>query len=289
MYKRQVERRPRSLYVTGVERWVRDPYALYARRILNLEPMERPGASAEALARGNAVHKAIERLTEDWPDLLPDDLDAVIERLLLEELTAHGFEDAAMAREAPLARNAARWLAGFETERRAPGVALLIEQQGALTFDAPGGPFTVKAYADRIEVGALSAAVMDFKTGQVPTAKQIKAGFAPQLTLTGAILAAGGFKATNGPVPPEELTYVRVVGRKKAGEVAVRAAGPEAQILSDAALQGLMARVAEFDRPETPYLSWAAPHLMGSYSPYNLLARVWEWHVIGGGEEGEAE
>jgi ATP-dependent helicase/nuclease subunit B len=50
-----------------------------------------------------------------------------------------------------------------------------------------------------------------------------------------------------------------------------------------------MARVAEFDRPETPYLSWAAPHLMGSYSPYNLLARVWEWHVIGGGEEGEAE
>ncbi|MGX1801801.1 PD-(D/E)XK nuclease family protein [Brevundimonas naejangsanensis] len=284
-----VERRPRSLYVTGVERWVRDPYSLYARRILNLEPMERPGASAEALARGNAVHKAIERLTEDWPDLLPDDLDAVIERLLLEELGAHGFEDAAMAREAPLARNAARWLAGFETERRARGVDLLIEQQGALEFDAPGGPFTVKAYADRIEVGALSAAVMDFKTGQIPTAKQIKAGFAPQLTLTGSILAAGGFKETNGPVPPEELTYVRVVGRKKAGEVAVRAAGPEAQALSDAALQGLMARVAEFDRPETPYLSWAAPHLMGSYSPYNLLARVWEWHVIGGGEEGEAE
>ena len=109
------------------------------------------------------------------------------------------------------------------------------------------------------------------------------------MTLTGAILAAGGFKETNGPVPPEELTYVRVVGRKKAGEVAVRAAGPEAQALSDSALQGLMARVAEFDRPETPYLSWAAPHLMGSYSPYNLLARVWEWHVIGGGEEGEAE
>ncbi|MBN9478895.1 MAG: PD-(D/E)XK nuclease family protein, partial [Bordetella sp.] len=284
-----VERRPRSLYVTGVERWVRDPYALYARRILNLEPMERPGASAEALARGNAVHKAIERLTEDWPELLPDDLDAVIERLLLEELGAHGFEDAAMAREAPLARNAARWLAGFETERRARGVQLLIEQQGALTFDAPGGPFTVKAYADRIEVGALSAAVMDFKTGQVPTAKQIKAGFAPQLTLTGAILAAGGFKETNGPVPPEELTYVRIVGRKKAGEVAVRAAGPEAQALSDAALEGLVARVARFDDEATPYLSWAAPHLMGSYSPYNLLARVWEWHVIGGGEEGEAE
>ena len=36
-------------------------------------------------------------------------------------------------------------------------------------------------------------------------------------------------------------------------------------------------------------LAWAAPQFMGSYSPYNLLARVWEWHVIGGAEEGEAE
>ena len=44
------------------------------------------------------------------------------------------------------------------------------------------------------------------------------------LTLTAAILADGGFKDTNGPVTPDELTYVRVVGRKKAGEVAVRAA-----------------------------------------------------------------
>src|SRR5690606_38675364 len=130
-------------------------------------------------------------------------------RLLLEELGAHGFEDAAMAREAPLARNAARWLAGFETERRARGVALLIEQQGALTFDAPGGPFTLKAYADRIEVGALSAAVMDFKTGQNQTAKQIKEGLAPRWSRTGSILAAGGFKETNGPVSQEEQTYVR--------------------------------------------------------------------------------
>ena len=284
-----VERRPRSLYVTKVERWVRDPYALYADRILNLEPMERPGASAEALARGNAVHKAIERMTQNWPDALPDDVAPQIERLLVEELTAHGFEDAAMAREAPLARNAARWLAAFEAHRRARGVNLLIEQQGAMTVSGPAGPFTLKAYADRIEVGATGAAVMDFKTGAAPSAKQIKAGFAPQLTLTAAILADGGFEATNGPVPPDELTYVRVVGRKKAGEVAVRAAGAEAQALANAALEGLRKRIARFDDPMTPYVSWAAPQFMGNFGGnYDHLARVWEWHVVGG-EEGNGE
>lgn len=284
-----VERRPRSLYVTGVERWVRDPYALYARRILDLEPMERPGASAEAMARGNAVHKAIERMTVLWPDALPDDAPAEIERLLIEELTAHGFEDAAMAREAPLARNAARWLAGFEARRRARGVDLLIEQQGTLTLNGPAGPFTLKAYADRIEVGATGAAVMDFKTGAAPSGKQIKAGFAPQLTLTAAILAHGGFADTNGPTPPEELTYVRVVGRKKPGEVHVRAAGAEAQALADAALEGLMKRIARFDDPATPYLSWVAPQFMGNFGGnYDHLARVWEWHVVGG-DEGDGE
>ncbi len=285
-----VARRPRSLYVTRVERWVRDPYAIYARHILGLEEMDRPGASAEAMARGNAVHKAIERLTLAWPHALPDDCASEIERLLLTSLDEHGFEAASMAREGPLARNCARWLANFEAERRARGVELLVEQKGEMTFDAPAGTFTLKAFADRIEVSTTGGAVMDFKTGAAPSAKQIRAGFSPQLTLTGAILAAGGFAATNGPVEPEELTYVRVVGRKVPGEACVRAAGPEAAELSQTALEGLKALVSRFDDEATPYASWTAPQFMGGFGGnYDHLARVWEWHVVGaeGEEAGE--
>jgi len=283
-----VHRRPRSLYVTRIERWVRDPYSIYAQWVLGLQAMERPGASAEALARGNAVHAAIERLTLDWPNDLPEDCEAVLHDHLMRELGAHGFEAPAMAREAPLARNCARWLTEFERRRRARGVTLLVEQQGALTFDAPAGPFTVKAYADRIELSAEGAAVMDFKTGAAPSAKQVKSGFAPQLTLTAAILAEGGFAATNGPATPEELTYVRVVGRRTAGEVAVRASGADAADLARAALEGLKRRVARFDDEATPYVSWAAPQFMGNQGGnYDHLARVWEWTVVGDGEDAE--
>jgi RecB family exonuclease len=226
-------------------------------------------------------------MTLSWPDVLPEDCADAIERLLLEELTLHGFEDAAMAREAPLARNCAVWLAGFEAERRARGVTLWVEQQGVLTFDAPAGPFTMKAYADRIELSATGAAVLDFKTGAAPSVKQVKAGFAPQLTLTAAILAEGGFEKTNGPVPPEELAYVRVVGRKKAGETVVRGSGAEAVALAEAALAGLRKRVARFDDERTPYVSWAAPQFMGNFGGnYDHLARVWEWHVVGDDEGG---
>ena len=284
-----VERRPRELPVTGVERWVRDPYAVYARYVLNLRQMDRPGQSAEALARGNAVHKAVERLTLSWPEVLPDDCADQLETLLLEELGHHGFEDAAMAREAPLARNCARWLSTWEAERRARGIEIRVEEKVEMLVPAPAGPFRLTAKADRIELTATGAAVLDFKTGQIPSPKQVKSGFSPQLTLTGAILAHQGLSDT-GPVRPEELTYVRVVGRKVPGQAAVRASGDEAVALSEAALAGLKTRIARFDHPDTPYLSWVAPQYMGTFGGnYDHLARVWEWHVVGGEDGGDSE
>lgn len=280
--KPPVARRPLELPVTGVERWVRDPYAIYARYVLNLRQLDRPGEAADALARGNAVHKAIERMTLAWPGALPDDSADRLEALLLEELSSHGFEDAAMARETPLARNSARWLAAFEADRRARGIEIRVEEKVGMLLSTPRGPFKLTAKADRIELSATGAAILDFKTGSMPTAKQVKSGFSPQLTLTGAILAEAGL-SNAGPVSPEDLTYVRVVGRKTAGEAKTHAVGAEAQALSMAALEGLKARIARFEDPGTPYLSWVAPQFMGTFGGnYDHLARLWEWHVVSG-------
>ena len=43
----------------GIERWVRDPYAVYAQHILSLMPLDRPDEPVEALARGTAIHAAL--------------------------------------------------------------------------------------------------------------------------------------------------------------------------------------------------------------------------------------
>lgn len=284
-----VHRRPRQLPVTGIERWVRDPYAVYAQRILGLQKLDRPGASAEAMARGNAVHRAIERVVVSWPDALPEDCADQIEGFLREELDAAGFEDHAMARETPLARNCAVWLAGWEAERRARGATLLIEQTGQMTFGAPFGPFTLTAKADRIELDADGAAVIDFKTGSTPSAKQVAQGFAPQLTLTAAILADGGFDAP--PTPASELLYVKVTGRKTPGEAVdvgkvTRSQPLTAAELAERELARLVDGVAAFDDAARPYVSWAAPQFMGNFGGnYDHLARVWEWHVVGGEDE----
>jgi ATP-dependent helicase/nuclease subunit B len=280
-----VEVRPTELSVTRVETWVRDPYAIYARYVLGMRPLERPGEPVEARARGEAVHRALQRFAEQHPEALPSDSVERLERLLVEALAEAGMGGPAMARERALASQAARWLAGFEAARR-PGARLLVEQTGAASFDGPGGRFTVTARADRIELRDGIADVLDFKTGSPPSRRQVESDFAPQLTLTAAILARGGFDGA-GPVQPGELMYVQVTGRTRQKEARAVAAPPQSAEWAERAFRGLIRRVARFQSPDVEYVSWAAPQYMHERGgDYDHLARVWEWHVIGEGEEG---
>jgi ATP-dependent helicase/nuclease subunit B len=192
-----VEHRPRKLYVTRVEALTRDPYAVWARDILNLRLLERPDEEVEARARGTAIHAAFERFVTAWPEALPPGAAGVFRGLYLEELERAGMPRDALARETALAGEAAAWVADLEARRRADGRTLLVEQQGEVELEIAGRPFTLAAKADRIEVerGGL-AHVLDYKTGRAPSKKMVETGFSPQLTLTAAILERGGFEVS---------------------------------------------------------------------------------------------
>src|SRR5262249_14531347 len=51
--------RPKGLSVTEIEKWVRDPYLIYARRVLKLEVLDPLDSEVGPLERGNTVHKAL--------------------------------------------------------------------------------------------------------------------------------------------------------------------------------------------------------------------------------------
>jgi len=279
--------RPAKLYVTRVETLTRDPYAVWARDILNFRPMDRPDEPVEARARGTAIHAAFERFVLDHPRDLPTDAAAIFEGFYLQELEAAGMPREALAREAALAKEAAAWVAELEARRRADGRALWVEQTGSLTIDIDGAPFTVAAKADRIEITPEGFGhILDYKTGKAPSQKVVDAGFSPQLTLTAAILAQGGF-AGIGRARPGELTYLEITGRKPAGREEVRAtAGEESQDAADKALEGLKALVRQFRDPDRPYVSRTAPQFVRDrHGYYDHLARVFEWSTSG--EEGE--
>lgn len=278
--------RPREMAVTRVESLTRDPYAVWARDILRLYPMDRPDEQADARARGTAIHAAFERFAETYPGELAPEAAATFKDLYLEELIKAGLPHEAMAREAALAVEAAEWVADLERERR-DGRRITVELKGRRTIQSPAGPFTVTARADRIEVTADGYGhILDYKTGKAPSAKEVTTGFSPQLTLTAAILEAGGF-AELGPLKPGDLTYLEITGRKPAGKVETRAAaGDESAEAAARALDGLHKLVARFDDPAQPYLSRVAPQFVKArMSDYDHLARVFEWSTSG--DEGE--
>ena len=272
--------RPRRLSVTQVETLVRDPYAIYARFILDLKALSPPDERVEVRIRGVAIHSAFEALALAWPVADPA---ARFAELYLDALRASGATEGSLAREQALAERAGQWVAAFERQRREAGAEVMVERRGEMAL--PGLDFTLSARADRIEVAGGVSHVLDFKTGRAPTPKEIETGFSPQLTLTAAILAAGGF-ADAAPTPGE-LLYVRVTGREPAGELHLRAAPGESADLAARALAGLGALIARYDDEAQPYRSRTAPRFVKAYAgDYDHLARVREWSA-GDEEEGE--
>jgi len=279
--------RPRRMAVTRVEALTRDPYAVWARDILRLYPLERPDEPVEARARGTAIHAAFEKFSLDHSGPVPADAAAIFEALYMGELVSAGMPPTALARERALAKEAAAWVADWERDRRAGAERIIVEAEGRLSFDIGGRDFTLTAKADRIEPTRDGLAhILDYKTGAAPSKKQVETGFSPQLTLTAAILLNGGFPDLPGR-KPGDLTYVRVTGRKPAGLEEVRVFAADSEHAAFQALDGLRTLITRYDDPAQPYRSRTAPQFVKDHpGDYAHLARVFEWSTSGDDGEG---
>ncbi len=60
--------RPLKLSVTAIEDWLRDPYTIYAKYILRLDPLDPVDMPLSAADRGSAIHDALGEFTPDVRD-----------------------------------------------------------------------------------------------------------------------------------------------------------------------------------------------------------------------------
>jgi ATP-dependent helicase/nuclease subunit B len=178
----------------------------------------------------------------------------------------------------------AEWFAETEPRRRKGVEALIAEVSGKLVLEAPGGPFTLTARADRIDIGGGSAIITDYKTGAPPTPKAVRESLAPQLSLEAAMLAAGAFEKTP-TLPVSKLRYIRASGGEPPGDekdVTPKDIGVDA--LAREALDGAKRLIARFDDPAEAYTAVRRPRFTYDYDDFAHLARVAEWS--GGGDDG---
>ncbi|MEC9345021.1 MAG: double-strand break repair protein AddB [Pseudomonadota bacterium] len=275
--------RPTELPVTDIEKLIRDPYAIFARRVLRLRALDPLDEEPGPAMKGNLIHAAFEELararpgvwhTSDWAVLEPlarKVFDALAGRPAIRELWWRRFE------------RAARWLLSVEHDR--PVRQRMVETRGS----HPGFPelpgFVLTARADRIDMMQDgSVAILDYKTGIPPTQRQIEAGFAVQMPLQALILQQGGF--TGVPAGDKvELVHIRVSGGRVAGEwKPVK----DVDTVIDEVRDGLVKLLTAFSDERTPYLSRPRVQFTGHEGDYDHLARVREWSVAGerGGAEG---
>ncbi len=274
-----VSARPRSLSVTEIETWLRDPYAIYARYVLRLKKLDALQGEFGPREHGIAIHDALERFAREFPDVLPDGCETRLIAIGEEIFAAINLPRAERALWMPRFRRAAIWFVAEERERRRDIARLHTEVSGQIEFHGPCGIFRLHARADRIdELKSGGAAVVDYKSGYPPSNKQVSTLLAPQLPLEAAVLAAGGFSDI-GPLSPRQLVYIRFSGGADAGAVGI--VPGDATNLAQEAVAKLVARIAEFDDPHTPYVPRVRPFRADAEGQYDHLARVREWSMTG--------
>ncbi|OJU30972.1 MAG: double-strand break repair protein AddB [Alphaproteobacteria bacterium 65-37] len=276
-----LEARPTELTVSDVEQWRRDPYGLYARRILGLKPLDPLEQELGAAERGSHLHDALDEFLKAYPSgVLPSDALRIFEEMGERHLATVLAAPAERAFWWPRFQRLAHWFIAVENARRAAGTRLLGgEIDGSLTV----GPLTIRGRADRIdEIEPEGWEIIDYKTGRVPSPKELEGLFAPQLLLEAAMAEQGGFRKIDGKARTTHLAYWQANG--------LGDGGTQKEIKESDALVGQMMAlvsrmVAHFGNPATPYEALPWPEFVPHFNDYAHLERAAEWSSSGGCDE----
>ncbi|MEL6436130.1 MAG: double-strand break repair protein AddB [Pseudomonadota bacterium] len=286
-----VSARPKHFSVTDIEKLRRDPYAVYAKRVLGLQPLEPLIAEPDAALRGTIMHDCIEQFITAGVDFA--DVDAlasmrVIARQVFDKATLPEDIDAVWWKrmEASLPN-----LLDWERSRLADVERAFAELRAGATPVADTA-VTLSGRGDRFDLRTDGLVdIIDFKTGGHATKKQVQTGFAPQLPLEAALLKRGAF-ADLVAREPGDLVFVKFDGRGAATPtlVAKHNADPKEKFTSAEVAERDWEKLADllksYNDPSASYLSRAMPEKTAYAGDYDHLARVQEWALSNGDGDG---
>lgn len=264
-----VEVRPRRLAVTKIATLIRDPYAIYARYILRLFPLDPLHPEADAALRGQVLHLILERFAKTR---VAGETRAEAKARLM------GIAEAVLLENTPWPAARALWLARlgraadffltFDAQRG--GVPATLEEKGKVTLT--GMDFTLEGTPDRIDIlpdGRLH--IIDYKTGKPPTEAQ-QEHFDKQLLLAAAMAERDAFKGLEG-AEVELISYVGLGTNPEAVESTIT---PQ---ITGEVWEGLYKLIAHYLGAASGFTARRAVTKERFEGDYDHLSRYGEWET----------
>ncbi len=290
--KPPAELQPRKYSFSEVTRLRRDPYSIYARRILRLQPIDPFNRDPEAAERGSLYHRIVERFVQGGFDPASrEGHDAMV------QLIDEAFEEEKLATHIdtiwrPRFQAVAKAFLSWEHERRPGIVKSFTEVPAAMDVGLADIRLTgIADRLDRLKDGTID--IIDYKTGSSPSPKEARALLDPQLALEAAALKAGAFGAI-GPARPHSLSYVRLKpGRRFAVDRVNNENGKSretksAEQLAEESLTELKKLLGALLTGRYGFASRLIVQKERDYGgEYDHLARVAEWATADGEDDDE--
>ncbi|WP_040610673.1 double-strand break repair protein AddB [Oceaniovalibus guishaninsula] len=265
-----VASRPTRLSITDIERLRRDPYAVYARHVLRLRPLDPLRQDPGAALRGTVVHEIFERFVKDG--VAPDDpaaaslLIGIADDVLQAQVA---WPAARRVWRARLERTVPFFLA-TELNRRRNAAPHAIERSGE--WPVPGTGVTLTGKADRIDLrDDATLAIYDYKTSAPPSDKEVQ-HFARQLLLEGLMAEAGAFDG----LPAGRVSELAYIGVGTSPKV-VRISWRDGVYWPERVLTELCELLNAYRDGAQGYMARRAPKNVAYAGDYDDLSRFGEW------------
>ncbi|HRE21014.1 MAG TPA: double-strand break repair protein AddB, partial [Rhabdaerophilum sp.] len=164
---------PEKLSVTEIETLRRDPYAIYAKHLLGLVPLEPIEPELDVRERGTVLHACLEDYVKSDPPLDPGE---AADQLI--EIGRKHFDGLRHDRELhefwwQRFRDIVPAFVAFDRERREQGWTVLAERYGKIEISLPDGErIAITGRADRIEIRGGERAIFDDLATEVRGGRQ---------------------------------------------------------------------------------------------------------------------
>ncbi len=276
--------RPEQYSATDFDLLISDPYQVYARKVLRLKKLEEIDKRPDNALKGNLIHSILASFltaypSGDLPENAPDLLYQLAERSFAPYVA---YPPVRLFWQTKF-REIANWFCQKEQERREENKQTIVEKVARISITTDAGEVAITARADRIDnLADGRSAIIDYKTGSVPSKKEVEQGRATQLLVEAALLGAGAFPISStsdaeSKASPMgiQLFYWQLAGHY--GRIADIVEVTPQGLNVEKVLSKLQELVKHFSCAETPFLPEPDAASRPKFSDYRHLARVREW------------